>query len=76
MMGEWVLIVMMLTPGGDFIDKYPVFYDNRKTCEVALKAIKKPVDSGHPMGIKYQGWVCVTRNHWEGKEVMKGVPLD
>jgi hypothetical protein len=73
---EWVLVVMMLTPGGDFIDKYPVFFEDKKTCQASLKLIKKPTDTGSPLGVKIQGWVCVTRKHWEGKEVMPGVPLD
>lgn len=73
---EWILIVQILTPGGDFIDKMPVTMPSKKACYRALKQMEKPIETDHPLGIKYQGWTCVTRDHYEGRSFMKGMFLD
>jgi len=73
---EWVLIVWVLTPGGDFIDKYAVPYPTEKACVADLKKSNKPYDSGHPLGLKQRSYACVTMDHYSGKKLMKGVPLD
>ena len=73
MINEWVLIVAMLGPGGNFIDKVPVTMPNKTACEQAI--ITLPKKGEHPMGIQYRG-VCVTQAHWTGTAPMKNVPLD
>jgi hypothetical protein len=46
---------------------------NKAACTKAIKEM--PRKGEHPMGVQYRG-ICVTRNHWEGKEVMPNVPLE
>lgn len=75
-MNEWVLIIALLTPGGDFAGKMPVYFPNKESCQLALKRLTKSVDINDPMGLKYKGSVCVTADHWEGRKPMKGVSLD
>ena len=72
-MKEWVLIIELLSPGGDFMDKIPVVMPTHAACQAAAKELPKQAD--HPLGVKSRG-VCVTRAHWQGREVMKGVSLD
>ena len=76
MLKEWILIVWILTPGGDFIDKYGVPYQDERSCQTALKKMKSPVETGHPLGLKEKGYACVTMGHWTGSKPMPGVPLD
>lgn len=71
-MNEWILIIAMFGPSGDFIDKRTIEFQSRKDCE-AVK-IQLPVMNS-PMGIKHKG-LCVTRDHWTGKKQMKGVAYD
>ena len=73
---SWVLIIGLLTPGGDFAGKMPVYFPDRASCQAALKRLAKPTDVNDPMGMKYKGTVCVTADHWEGRVPMKDVPLD
>jgi len=68
---EWVLIIMMSTPGGDFIDKRVEFVQNRAECYARMATTPKVV----LMGI-LQSPICVTRDHWTGKKPMPGVALD
>jgi len=68
---EWVLIIMMSTPGGDFIDKRVEVVRNRTDCYARMATIPKVA----PMGI-LQSPICVTRDHWTGKKPMPGVALD
>jgi hypothetical protein len=75
-MSEWVLIIALLTPGGDFAGKMPVYFPDKVSCQDALKRLSKPTDVNDPMGMKYKGSVCVTADHWEGRKPMKGVALD
>jgi len=70
------LIIGLLTPGGDFAGKMPVYFPDRASCKAALKRLDKPTDVNDPMGMKYKGTVCVTADHWEGRVPMKDVPLD
>ena len=69
---NWILIVAMFSPGGDFLSKSTIEFQSRKDCE-AVKVQLVQLDS--PMGIKHKG-LCVTRNHWEGKKKMPGVNYD
>jgi hypothetical protein len=68
---EWVLIIMMSTPGGDFIDKRVEFVRNKAECYARMATVPKVA----PMGI-LQSPICVTRDHWTGKKPMPGVALD
>jgi hypothetical protein len=68
---EWVLIIMMSTPGGDFIDKRVEFVQTRAECHARMAATPKVA----PMQIR-QTPTCVTRDHWTGKKPMSGVSLD
>ena len=72
-MKEWILIVQLMSPGGDYMDKVPVLMPSKQACEAARKELPPPPE--HPLGIKARG-VCVTRAHWEGRKPMKDVPLD
>ena len=72
-MNEWVLLIALLSPGGDFIDKIPVTMPNKVACKQAIKTLPKKDE--HPMGVQYKG-LCVTRAHWTGTAPMKNVPLD
>ena len=68
---NWVLIIMMSTPGGDFIDKKVEFVRTQAECQV----MAQQTDRITPMGIK-QFPLCVTMGHWTGKKPMPGVALD
>jgi hypothetical protein len=72
-MNEWVLLIALLSPGGNFIDKVPVTMPNRAACQQAIKQL--PAKGDHPMGVQYRG-LCVTMAHWTGQKPMKDVPLD
>jgi hypothetical protein len=69
---SWILIVAMYSPGGDFISKDIVKFENRKSCE-AVRVQLPNLD--HPMKVRHKG-LCVTRDHWEGKKKMPGVDYD
>jgi hypothetical protein len=70
-MNEWVLIIAMFSPGGDFVDKYaegPIA--SRAECVSRQQALKST--SGQ---VQLKG-VCVTKDHWEGKKQMIGMAYD
>jgi hypothetical protein len=71
-MNEWILIIAMFSPSGDFIDKRTVEFRSRKDCE-AVKIQLSKLDN--PMRVTHKG-LCVTRDHWEGKKQMPGVAYD
>ena len=73
---EWILILQLLSPGGDYMGKIGIPYPNEKSCTAALKQLKKPVDTEYPLAPKAKGWLCVTRGHWNGTAPMPNVPLD
>jgi hypothetical protein len=68
---EWVLIIMMSTPGGDFIDKRVEFTRSQTECYARMAAVLRVT----PMQIR-QTPICVTMDHWTGKKPMPGVALD
>jgi len=70
---EWVLLIALHSPGGDFIDKIPVAQPDKPSCEYARKNLPKKGEN--PMGLQFKG-LCVTMDHWKGKKIMKDVPLD
>lgn len=69
---NWILIVAMFSPGGDFLSKSTVEFQSKKECE-AVKVQLSNLD--HPMRVAHKG-LCVTRDHWEGKRQMPGVAYD
>jgi len=68
---NWVLIVMLSTPGGDFIDKKVEFVRTQTECQAKAQQTARHT----PMGVQ-QHPLCVTMDHWTGKKPMKGVALD
>ena len=70
---NWILLISLLSPGGDFIDKVPVEMPTKAACQKAAKEL--PQHGENPMGLQFKG-VCVTMAHWTGKKVDKGVALD
>ena len=72
-MKEWILIIELLSPGNDFMDKVEVQMPNQPACVKAAKNLRREPD--HPLGIRYIG-KCVTKAHWTGKKYMPDVPLD
>ena len=73
---EWLLILVLLTPKGEFVSKVPVPYSTKAACEQALVELKKPQTLEGPQQLRSQGVACVSRGHYTGKTVDKGVPLD
>lgn len=71
-MNTWVLIIAMLSPGGDFISKQAIEVKTRTDCEKIRDSLVHIVD---PMGVKHKG-ICVTMDHWKGKKIMKDIALD
>jgi hypothetical protein len=72
-MKEWVLIIELLSPGGDFMDKIPVTMPTKTSCTQALKELPKKSDD--PLGVQFKG-ICVTMDHWTGRKKDKGVAFD
>ena len=72
-MKEWVLIINLLSPGGDYMAKVPVVMPSKQACIDARRQLPKQPE--HPLGVQLRG-VCVTMAHWTGKQPMKEVPLD
>jgi hypothetical protein len=69
---SWILIIAMYNPAGNFISKDTLKFNSQKDCEAVKVQLPK---LNHPSGIKHKG-LCVTRDHWEGKEQMPGVAYD
>lgn len=68
---DWILIIFLFSPGGDYMDKYTVGFSNKIECE-SVRTVLPALDSGL---IKHKG-LCVTKDHWVGKKPMKTVPFD
>ena len=71
-MTNWILIIAMYTPGGDFMNKTFIEFQTKKDCE-AVKIQLANLDS--PLHVRHKG-LCVTRDHWEGKKKMPNVAYD
>jgi hypothetical protein len=76
-MESWVLIVAMLSPGGNFIDKQVVDYEfkTQKECQQVARNIPALDSDPSALGVRHRG-LCVTKDHWTGKRYMKDMPLD
>jgi hypothetical protein len=71
-MNEWILIVFMLSPQGNFLSKYA--HGPLTKIECQQQAIEIEFIKG-TAGQKFKG-LCVTKDHWEGKKKMPGVAYD
>jgi hypothetical protein len=71
-MNEWVLIIALFSPAGDFMDKNIVEFKTQKDCEAVRVQLPR---LNSPLGVKHQG-VCVTKAHWSGKKKMPEVAYD
>lgn len=69
---DWVLIIALFTPGGDFVSKDTQLFRTQAECVSAKEQVNSRVDF---MGLRYKG-LCVTKDHWEGKKQMPGVAYD
>lgn len=69
-MNEWVLIIAFFSPGGDFMDKIVFDYATKKECIVARDRV--PVKGLYGS----QHSLCITKDHWTGKQPMPNVALD
>ena len=69
---EYVLIMAFFSPGGDFMSKQAISQKDRATCEQSLSVVQNQVT---PLGGRIRA-LCVTKTHWEGKALDKGVALD
>lgn len=72
MMSEWVLIIAMFSPGGEFMDKRTVDFKTQADCQAVAGQLGR-LDNAQR--VKHRG-LCVTRDHWTGKKQMKGVAYD
>lgn len=70
---EWVLVVALFSPGGDFMGKQNIVLPTKELCQRAKKDVEKPMEGMIPMQAK---GVCVTMAHWTGKAQDKGVAFD
>jgi len=73
MMTEYVLIVLMMSPGGDLIGKKGILHPTKASCQAESKQWMSNKEVGMPMQFKT---LCVTKAHWEGKAQDKGVAFD
>ena len=72
---NWVLIIFMTSPGGDFLGKDIMYFENKKSCDAVRVQLPALDRMEWLMGVKHKG-ICVTRDHWEGKKKMPGVAYD
>ena len=69
---EWILIVYMLSPQGEFMSKYSHGPLTKIECQQQVQELKNIRGTA---GQKFKG-LCVTRDHWEGKKQMTRVAYD
>jgi hypothetical protein len=67
---NWVLLIFLSTPGGDFIERKVEFVRTQAECQARAKQTARRT----PMGIQ-QHPLCVTMDHWTGKNPMPGMPM-
>lgn len=72
-MKEWVLIIQLLSPAGDYMDKIPVTLPSQAACFQAARQLPKRGENS--WGLQFKG-VCVTMAHWTGKHKDPGVNYD
>jgi hypothetical protein len=72
MIAEWILIVRLLTPGGDFIEQNVYEVKGEKACHKMERQAKTQVN---PMKLKYET-ACVTKEHYTGLKPMPNQAMD
>jgi hypothetical protein len=65
---NWILLIFMYTPAGDFVEKIVIPQPSQQVCERTATELPNPVL------LRLDG-VCVTLDHWTGQKYMAGVPL-
>jgi hypothetical protein len=73
MIYNWILIIAIYSPNGVFIGKNTIELESQQICEEVKSQLLAILE--HPLRIGHRG-ICVTRDHWEGKEQMPGVAYD
>lgn len=66
---NWMLVIMLMSPSGKYIDKIAVPQPSEAVC-IAAKRDLQGTETMRPIG------VCVTKDHWTGQKIMPGVYLD
>ena len=69
---NWILIIFLFSPGGDYMDKYTMDFANKEQCE-SVRASLPALDQGSLA--RHKG-LCVTQDHFSGKKIMKTIALD
>jgi hypothetical protein len=73
MVTNWVLIIALYSPAGDFIGKRHEVLPDQKTCAQHQQEINQREPS--PIGVRERA-ICVTRDHWTGRRPMKDINMD
>lgn len=68
---NWILIVAMFSPAGDYMDKYTLGPMSEKQCIQEKSRLSERVI----MGVSRKG-ICVTEAHWNGTKPMPNVAHD
>lgn len=71
---NWILIIALYSPGNDFIGKRIIEFETKKQCETVRGQLYL-LDQTDPLAVKHKG-VCVTKDHYTGKQYMPGMALD
>lgn len=64
------LIVWFFAPGGDFVGKREIAYKDEATCYMAMDSIRPPKKQ------YVTQMFCVSDDHFRGRKVDLGIPLD
>jgi hypothetical protein len=66
-MNQWVLVLGLFSPGGDYMGKIPQFFPDQQSC-IRNKELAENRTEPMPMTVK---GVCVTYAHWTGQKPVK-----
>ena len=67
---EYVLLVFLFTSSGEYVGKFNKIYPNQAACSRAAQS-QQPVTKFVTIQT-----LCVTKDHWAGRRVDPGIPLD
>ena len=67
---KYWLIIWFFAPGGDFVGKREIAYKDEASCYIAMDAIRPPKKNYTTQ------MFCVSDDHFRGRKVDPGVPLD
>lgn len=68
---KWLLLVFLISPSEEYISSVALPFETEEQCNNMLSNLDEHNMDGH-----FQDAICVTREHFEGGEVMDGVELD